>query len=250
MLEPSRQVADGPGELRLDAVAPTARRRGVVRLVEYEQATGPHRAEPSAHRIGVTRIDQQVVRHEEPAVGHPRIHAEAALPAHACQVGAVENLEDQAEAILQLSLPLLQHRRRRRDDDRLRLPAQQQLTGDEPRLDGLAEPGVVCNKQVDPRQPQRLAERLHLVGVDPDAGPKGRLEEIGVRGGHAVPAQRVQERRELARIVETPFGEVRPTLFFQDAAVDLVVPEDPQRLSLRVVVGAGERHEGGSAWNL
>ena len=250
VLEAPREITDCPRELRLDAVAPAARRRRVMRLVEDEQAAGPHRAEPGPHRIGVARIDQQIVRHEEPAVGHPRIHAEAALATHPTQVGAVEDLEDQTEAILQLSLPLLQHRRRRRDDDRLRLPAQQQFAGDEPCLDGLAEPGVVGDEQVDPRQPQRLAERLHLVSVDPDAGAKRRLQEIGVRGGHAVPAQRVQERREPARVVEAPLGEVRPALFLQDAPVDLVVPEDPQRLTLCVVVGAGERHHGRRAGEL
>ena len=120
-----------------------------MRLIEDEQAARSHRAEPGPHRIGVARIDQQVVRHEEPAVGHPRIHAEAALPAHARKVGPVENLEHQTEAILQLSLPLLQNRRGRRYDDRLRLPAQQQLAGDESGLDGLAEPGVVGDEQVD-----------------------------------------------------------------------------------------------------
>ena len=153
MLEARREITDGPRELRLDAVAPAARRCRVMRLVEDEQAPRPHRAEPGPHRIGVARIDQQVVRHEEPAVGHPRIHPEAALATHPTQVGAVEDLEHQTEAILQLALPLLQHRRRRGDDDRLRLPAQQQLPGDEPRLDGLAEPGVVGDEQIDPRQP-------------------------------------------------------------------------------------------------
>ena len=174
---------------------------------------------------------------------HPGIHAEATLPAHAPQVGEVENLEHQPEAILQLSLPLLQHRRRGRDDDRLRLPAQQQLASDEPRLDGLAKPGVVRDEQIHPRQ--RLAERLHLVGVDADPGAEGRLEEIGVGRRDAVPAQRVQERGEPARLVEAALGEVRPTFFFENPAVDLVVPVDPQRLPLRVVIRAGQRHERG-----
>ena len=93
MLEAPREVADGARELRLDAVAPAARRRRMMRLVEDEQAARPHPAEPGPHRIGVGRIDQQVVRHEEPAVGHPRIHAEAPLAPHPGQVGTVEDLE-------------------------------------------------------------------------------------------------------------------------------------------------------------
>ena len=215
----------------------------MVRLIEDEQAARPQGAEPRPHGVGVARVDQQVVRHEEPAVGHPRVDPEAALAPHARQVGAVENLEHQPETVLELALPLLEHRRRGRHDDGLRLAAQQQLAGDQPRLDGLPEPGVVGDEQVDPRQPQRLAQRLHLVGVDADAGTEWRLEEVRVGRRHAVPAQRVQERREPARVVEALLGEVFPALLLEDAAVDLVVPVDPQRLPLRVVVGAGQRHQ-------
>ena len=250
MLEAAGEVTDGAGELRLDAVASAARRRGMVRLIQDQQAARPQRSQPGSHRIGVARIDQQIVRHEEPAVRHPRIDAEAALPAHARQVGAVEDLEDEAEAVLQLPLPLLQDRRRRSDDDGLRLAPQQQLARDETRLDGLAEPGVVGDEQVDPRQPQRLTERLHLVRVDADPGPKRRLEQIRVGCRHAVPAQRVQECREPARVVEAPHCEVTPALLLENPAIDLVVPVDAQRLPLRVVVSAGQRHQRRGAWSL
>ena len=59
----------------------------------------------------------------------PRVDTKAALPAHAREIRPVENLEDESEAVLQLALPLLQHRRRRRDDDGVDLPAQEQLAG-------------------------------------------------------------------------------------------------------------------------
>ncbi len=144
-------------------------------------------------------------------MGAPRVHAEAALAAHPRQVGAVEDLEHEAEALLELVLPLLEDRRRRGDDDGLRLLAQQQLAGDEARLDRLAEAGVVGDEEVDARQPERLAQRLHLVGVDLDAGAERRLEEVRVGGGDAVPAQRVEEGRELARRVEALRGEVAPS---------------------------------------
>ena len=90
-------------------------------------------------------------------MGTPRVDPEPAFPAHAREIRPVENLEDKAEAILQLPLPLLQHRGRRRDDDGVRLPAKEQLPGDEARLDGLAEPGVVGDEEVDPWKPERLA---------------------------------------------------------------------------------------------
>ena len=186
----------------------------MVRLVQNQQAAGQRFAQPLAQRLGVGRFDQQFVRHQKAAVGAPRIHAEAALPAHPRDVGAVENLEQQAEAIFELRLPLFQHGGRRRHDDAPHLPSQQQFAGDEAGFDGLAEAGVVGDEQVDARQQQRLAQRFHLVGVQLDAGAERRLEQVGLRGRGAVPAQRVEEGGEVARRVEPPTGEIRPTLLF------------------------------------
>jgi hypothetical protein len=146
------------------------------------------------------------VRDQEAAVRAPGVHTESAFAAHPRQVGAVQELEHETEALFELCFPLFEDRRRRCDDDRLRLLAQEQLAGDEPGLDGLAEAGIVGDEEVDPREPQRLAERLHLVGVDFDPGAEGGLEEIRVGGRDAVPAQRVEECRELAGRVEALGG--------------------------------------------
>ena len=247
MLEASGQVADRTGELGFDPVAPAARGGGVVGLVEDQQAPGQHRSQPLAQGVGVAGVDQQIVGDQEAAVGAPRVDPEAAFPAHAREIRSVENLEDESEAVLQLALPLLQHRGRRRDDDGVRLPAQEQLAGDEARLDGLAEPGVVGDEEVDARQPECLAQRLHLVGVDADSGTERRLEETGIGRGDAVPAQRVQERRELPRRVEALGGEIGPTFVLEDQPIELVVPEDGQGLPLRIVVGAGKLDDRGLA---
>ena len=230
----------GAGELRLDAVAPAGGRRRVVRLVENQQAAGRHRPQPLAHRVGVGGVAQQIVGDQEAAVGAPRVDAEAAFPTHPGDVAPVENHEDQPETVLQLALPLFQHRRRHGGDDRLRLAAQEQLAGDQARLDGLAEAGIVRDEEVDARQPQRLAQRLHLVGVNRDAGAERRLEQVGVRRGGAMPAQGIEEGSEVARRVEPLVGETGPALVLQNPPVDLVVPEDLQRLSLGVVVGTRE----------
>ena len=247
VLEAPGQVADRAGEPGLDSVAPAARGRGVVRFVEDQQAAGQHRSQPFAQGVRVARVDQEVVGDQEPAVRAPRVDPEPAFPTHSGEIRAVENLEDEAEAILQLPLPLFQHRRRCRDDDGVRLPAKEQLAGDEARFDGLAEPGVVGDEEVDARQPERLAQRLHLVGVDADSGPERRLEEAWVGRGDAVPAQRVQEGCELPRRVETPGREVGPAFVLENLPVELVVPEDGQRLSLRIVVRAGESDHRGLA---
>ena len=226
MLEAAGEVADRPREPGLDAVAPAARGRCVVGLVDDEQASRQERTQPLAQGVGVGRVDQEVVRDEEPAVCPPGIHAEAALPAHPCQVRPVQDLEDQAEAFLELGLPLLDDGRRRGDDDGLRLATQQQLSRDEPGLDRLAETRVVRDEEADAGETQGLAQRLHLVGVDLDAGPERRLEEIRVCRCHAVPAQRVEEGGEVAGCVEPLGGQVLPALLLEDEPVDLVVPED------------------------
>ena len=111
-------------------------------------------------------------------------------------------------------------------------------------LDGLAEAGVVGDEEMDAGHPERLAERLHLVGVDLDAGAERRLEEVRIGGGDAVPAKGVEERTEIAGRVEAPGADGAPRLLIEDAAVDLEVPPDLQRLPLGVVVGAREADPG------
>ena len=240
VLETPAAIANGPGELRLDAVTPAARRRGVMGFVQDQQAARQHLAEPLAHGVRVGRIDEKVVRDEKPAVGAPRIDAEAAFLADAREIHAVENHEEETEALLHLRLPLLQDGRGGGDHHRPGLLAKQQLAGDEAGLDGLAEAGVVGDEEVDARHAKRLAQRLHLVGVDLDAGAKRRLEEVGIRGRDAVPAQGVQKGAEVAGRVEAPRPDGAPRFLLQDAAVDLEVPVDLQGLSLGIVVGAGE----------
>ena len=196
VLETPPEIANRACELRLDAVAPAARRRRVMRLVQDQQAAGLHLAEPLAHGVRVGRIDEKIVGDEKAAVGAPRVDPEAPLLADPRKIRAVENHEDEAEALLHLGLPLLQHGRGRGDHDRLRLLAKQQLACDEAGLDGLPQTRVVGDEEVHARQAERLAQRLHLVGVDLDPGAKRRLEEIRIGGGDAVPAERMQERAE------------------------------------------------------
>ena len=240
MLEAPGQVAHRPGELGLDSVASARRGRRVMGFVQDQQAARRHRTEPLPHGVGVRRVRQQSVRHQETAVGAPRIDAEAALPSHPRDVGPVQDLEDEAEPLFHLPLPLLQHRGRRGDHDRLRLLAQQELAGDQAGLHGLAQPRVVGDEQVDPRQAQRLAQGLHLVGVEADAGPERRLDQPRVGGGDAVPAEGVEEGGKATGVVEAPLAQRVPALVVEDPAVQFALPEDLERLALGVVVGAGQ----------
>ncbi len=76
-------------------------------LVQDEQAAGEHGAEPGSHGLGIDWVNQQVVGHQKPAVGQPRVDAETAFTAHSGDVGPVDDLEHQPEPLLQLTLPLL-----------------------------------------------------------------------------------------------------------------------------------------------
>ena len=180
--------------------------------------------------------------------GAPRVDPESPLLANPSEIRAVEDYEYEAEALLHLSLPLLQHGRGRRHHDRLCLLAKQQLTSNETGLDGFAEARVVGDEEIHARQAQRLAQRFHLVGVDLDAGSKRRLEEIRIGGGDAAPAQGVQEGAEVAGRVETPGADGAPRFLLQNAAVDLEIPIDLQGLPLGVVVGAREADARGGGW--
>ena len=85
------------------------------------------------------------------------------------------NTEGKTELALQLVLPLHRHGSRSGNDDVVNAPAQQKLARDEPGFDRLAETDVVSDQEVDPRQPQGLAQRQQLVGIEPDTGAERRL---------------------------------------------------------------------------
>ena len=116
-----------------------------------------------------------------------------------------------------------------------------------PGLDRFAEADVVGDEQVYARQPQGLAERLELVGVDADAGAERRLEKWRIGRGDAVPAQRVQVGAEEPCLVESALADGAPRFLVQDARVELVFPNGVERLSLRVIVHTCEMHHGVAA---
>ena len=245
MLEAAGDVSNRPRELRLDAESPAARRSGVVRLVQDEQAAAPSLAQPRAHRVRVGWVREQPVGHEEEAVRRPGIHSEAPLLPHADQVQPVQNHEPEAKPLLELRLPLAKHGRRGRDDNGVHFLAEQQLACDQPCLDGLSQARVVGNEQVDQRKPERLAQGLDLVGLQLDSGPERCLHEAWIGRRDAIPPQRVQKRPEPMRLIE-PLAAPReflPALLAQDAAVSLVVPVDLERFALCIVLGAGEAHQ-------
>ena len=177
----------------------------------------------------------------------PGVDREAAFPAHAGHICAVENRERESEARFHLVAPLLQHRRRAGDDDAIDPPAEQQLARDQARLDRLAEADIVGDEEVDARQTQRLAQGCELVRIDMDACAERRLKEVRVGRRHAVPGQGAEVGGEQGGIVEALARDGPPSIVLQHPGVQLVLPEHHQWLALGIVVEAGQVDEGGLA---
>jgi hypothetical protein len=245
MLEPGREVAHQPRQVRVDGVLAGRGGGGVVGLVEDQHRAAGEVAEPVAKRPGVLLVADDGVRDDEPRVGRPRVDAVAALAAARGDVVAVVDDEREAKAALHLLAPLAHDRRRARDDDAADLLPHEHLAKDKAGLDRLAEPDVVGDEEADARHQERFAKRLELVVLDLDPGAVGRLEELGVGGGDAVPPDRVQVGRELPRVVEPATGDGLPRRRAEHARVDLALPQHFELVALRVVVQARKAHERG-----
>ena len=164
-------------QLPVDPPVPLLDATGVPGKVEVEQV--------GAVRLEVQAFASGVRGEQDSSSGGPAPNAG--------QVVTVQNLEDEPEPLLHLPLPLFEHRWRRGHDDGSDLTPQKQFCGRSVRPRFFAQPRVVGDEEVDPREQQRLPQRLHLVGVDRDPGSERRLEERRVGRGGAAPTQRVQE---------------------------------------------------------
>ena len=192
VFEKRRDLAHRPRELAFQSPGRSGRGRRVMRLVEDQHRAGPERRKEFAEPAHVGLVGQDAVGDDEARADAPRIGREAARPPGVQQVLAVDDGEVEAEFLRQFVLPLQQHRGRRRDDDHLDATAQEQLSNDETGFDRLAEADVVGDQQIDARQLQRLGQRKKLVGVQPDARPKRRLEQLPVRRRGGAPFGRAQ----------------------------------------------------------
>jgi hypothetical protein len=54
----------------------------------------------------------------------------------------------------------------------------------------------------------------------------------------------VKKGSELSRRIESLCGEILPSFFFKDPAINLIVPEHIKGLPLRVIIGASQANEG------
>ena len=180
-------------------------------------------------------------------MGLPRVRAPASLATDLGEPRPVDDDEGQAEALLHLVAPLLDHRGRTGHHHPAHALAHQHLAEDQPGLDGLAQADVVGDEQPHPRHLQGLAQGLELVVLDLDARPVGRLEEPGIGRGDAVPAQGVEVGREQIRAIEAPLGHRLPAALAEDPRVELALPQHLEGLAEGVVLEAGQADQGGVA---
>ena len=240
VFEPPGDVAHGLGELAVDGVAGAAGRRGVVRLVQDQQGTRPEPAQDVAQPSSVGLVGQQPGRHDEARTRRPGVHPEPAQPPQLRQALPVDDGEGQAELRLQLVLPLQGHGWRRGHQREVDAAAQQQLAQDQTGLDRLPQANIVGDQEVDARQPQGLAQRQELVGIQPDAGTKWRLEQVPVGGGRGVPFQGAQVGREGDGVVGAVLRDPRPRVVGQCARADFGSPGYFELIALGIVRNAGQ----------
>lgn len=84
----------------IDRVTLAARWGGVMGLVEDQQAARTEIAEPVHQRPLVGLVDEQTLGDEETGVGIPGIDAEAPLAADLLYVVLVQDLKQEAEAVV------------------------------------------------------------------------------------------------------------------------------------------------------
>ena len=212
----------------------------MVGLVENQKRACRHLASSGPQIRCVLLVDQQVVRHDEGAAGSPDIDAEAVLATHRGDELAIDDLEGETELRAQLVLPLQGHRRRRGNQGEVDASAQQQLAQDQAGLDRFAEADIVGDQQIDPRQLERLAERKELIGVEPDTGAKGRLQQLAVGGAGCLPADGAEPGLEHRDIVGAVAVEDRPRIVVELVRRNLGLPDDIEPLALRVVIDTGQ----------
>ena len=126
---------------------------------------------------------------------------DAAVATQICHKLAVDDAEFETELVPHLLFPLDLKRRRANDQNRASAVAQDQFLSDQAGLDGLAEPNIISNQQIDPRHGKRPHHGIKLIIIHFNAAAKGRLKSFIIGGRNRSPSYRVEESvKELRRI--------------------------------------------------
>jgi hypothetical protein len=147
------------GKLAVGGIRDAAGRGGVMRLVEDEHGAGAERTQHLGDTVRIGLVREQVVGDDEAGADRPRVGRKTVVPADRGKIVAIDDREAQAEFLRQLVLPLRCHRCRTGYDHIIDAAAQKHFPEDKSCLDGFAQADVICDKQIDPWQPERLGER-------------------------------------------------------------------------------------------
>jgi len=181
---------------------------------------------------------EEVERGDQPGEVGPRVHVDAPPPAQVPHQFAVNDPEVEPELVPHL-VPPLDLKRGRADDEGPSGPVpDDQLEGDQARLNGLAEPHVVGDQQVDPRHLDGAEHGVELVVLDVDARAERRLDVPHIGGGHSPPAHRVEERVEPVGGVKA--GRLGQGNLLDDHRARLDLPDD-LKLFVKGVVLDGQQ---------
>ena len=249
VLEMRGQQANGQGAHGVGGVLAAPGGGDVVGLVNDQQIIGPRVWGLVTGRQGLTEGAQGALSFEvvdggyEPREVGPGVDVDAALAAEQADRLAVDDAELQPELVAHLLLPL--HLQRRRADDQYRAHAvtEDQLLNHQTRLDGLAEPDVIGNQQIDPRHGYGPHHRIELVLVHLNAAAEGRLQGlvVGLRDG--APAHGIQEGLQAFGVIEGV--GIREPGFLIHRGPWLQFPENLQFLAEAIVFYGGEPDQGG-----
>jgi hypothetical protein len=106
-------------------------------------------------------------------------------------------------------------------------------------IDGLTEPNVIRDQEIHAGKAQRLAQWKKLVGVKPDAGAEGCLQEVSIARGCRVPTDSANVGRQHFGGVGGATTNLPPAIVNETLRADLGVPKDVQPLALCVIGNAG-----------
>ena len=164
--------------------------RRVVRFVQDEKRAGAKFAEDIAHTGGVGFVRSRLWARET-ASRSSMVDGEAALSAQLAHAHAVDESKESPN-LLQARPSIEASLKGGAEITINRSAVARTVRARRARLRGLAEPHVVGDQEIDPRQPQRLAQREKLIGIEADAGPKRRLQQIPVCRRRRAPTDRAQ----------------------------------------------------------
>ena len=117
---------------------------------------------------------------------------------------------------------------------------QQHLSNDKAGFDSLAKTDVVSDQQIDAWQFQRLGQRKKLIGIQADARPKRRLEQLSVRRRGGAPFGRAQVGAEALGPFEAFGQKGRPVIWVEDLRLQFGCECELDRFALRIVFAGNE----------